>query len=158
VLTFPTHRHHIVPHHMSGDDEPDNLTGPISIAMHAALHKDLYEHFGKQQDLVAWRLLAGYAITGKDHPRTGKPHSKETKKKMSQSKKANPPFLGHTHTEEAKKKMSLAHLGKKRGPYGPHSEKTLRKMRTSRKGIKDTSRYGQVFNPTNGTYRTITSI
>jgi len=50
------HKHHIQPKHMTGgiyDNSPDNITPPISIAMHAALHKDLYEHFGKTEDFLA---------------------------------------------------------------------------------------------------------
>ena len=46
------HKHHIIPRHMGGTDEPSNLTPPISVALHAALHKDLWEHFGKRMRIA----------------------------------------------------------------------------------------------------------
>jgi len=53
------HRHHIIPKHMGGTDDEENLTPPISIAMHSEFHKDLYEHFGDKYDLIAWKALSG---------------------------------------------------------------------------------------------------
>jgi len=49
---------------MGGDDSPDNITPPISIALHAELHKDLYEHFGKTEDFLAWKGLLGESKHG----------------------------------------------------------------------------------------------
>ena len=53
------HRHHLIPRHMGGDDSEDNLTPPISIDLHAAFHKQLWEDFGKKEDYIAWKCLSG---------------------------------------------------------------------------------------------------
>ena len=44
---------------MGGDDSEDNLTPPISIELHAAFHKQLWEDFGKKEDYIAWKCLSG---------------------------------------------------------------------------------------------------
>jgi hypothetical protein len=59
------HRHHILPIRLGGTDEEDNLTPPISYALHAAFHKDLYEYYGHQEDYIAWKALSG-RITGEE--------------------------------------------------------------------------------------------
>lgn len=53
------HIHHIIPRHMGGTDDPENLTPPISIELHAAFHKQLWEDFGFTEDFIAWRALSG---------------------------------------------------------------------------------------------------
>jgi hypothetical protein len=55
------HIHHIVPKHMGGTDDPSNLTR-ISVEEHAAAHLELYQKFGKWQDLCAYKVLS-YEIT-----------------------------------------------------------------------------------------------
>lgn len=58
--------------------------------------------------------------------------SKETRRKISESKKGLPgTFLGKTHTEETKLKLSKAKLGKK---TGPRSEETKRKIGEGNRG------------------------
>ena len=60
----------------------------------------------------------------------GLEHSKETKQKMSDSKKGeNNPFFGMHHTEEFKQKMT----GENNPNYGKHpSEETRKKLREAR--------------------------
>lgn len=53
------HRHHIIPRHMGGDDSEDNLTPPISVALHAEFHRLLWLDFGRSEDFIAWKALAG---------------------------------------------------------------------------------------------------
>ena len=53
------HRHHLIPKHLGGGEEEENLTPPISIALHAAFHKDLYEELGNTEDYIAWKALSG---------------------------------------------------------------------------------------------------
>jgi hypothetical protein len=50
------HIHHIVPRHMGGTDDPDNLTR-ITIEEHAEAHRILYEEHGKKEDYIAWKGL-----------------------------------------------------------------------------------------------------
>ena len=49
---------------MGGTDDESNLTPPISVAEHAEEHRKLYEKYGKQEDYLAWKGLAG--IIGKE--------------------------------------------------------------------------------------------
>jgi hypothetical protein len=53
------HRHHIIPKHMGGGDEEENLTPPISLKLHAEFHKDLYNRLGFTEDYIAWKALSG---------------------------------------------------------------------------------------------------
>jgi hypothetical protein len=53
------HRHHLVPKHLGGNDSEDNLTPPISIELHAAFHKMLWEELGHKEDYIAWKALSG---------------------------------------------------------------------------------------------------
>ena len=52
------HKHHIVPRHMGGTDEPSNLT-ELTIEEHAEAHRILYETYGKHEDYLAWQGLLG---------------------------------------------------------------------------------------------------
>lgn len=53
------HRHHILPIRLGGTNDEENLTPPISFQLHAAFHKDLYDHYGMQEDYIAWKALSG---------------------------------------------------------------------------------------------------
>jgi|694.fasta_scaffold01636_31 hypothetical protein len=52
------HIHHIVPKHLGGTDEPNNLI-ELTIEEHAEAHRVLYETHGHWQDLLAWKGLLG---------------------------------------------------------------------------------------------------
>ena len=52
-----SHKHHIIPKHAGGTDDPTNLV-ELSIADHAEAHRKLYEEYGRWQDYVAWQGLA----------------------------------------------------------------------------------------------------
>jgi hypothetical protein len=52
------HKHHIIPKHMGGTDDPLNLV-ELTIEEHAEAHRLLYEKHGHTQDKVAWLGLAG---------------------------------------------------------------------------------------------------
>lgn len=56
------HKHHIVPKHMGGSDEPENII-ELTIEDHAETHRKLYEQHGNWQDLIAWKGLAGLLTT-----------------------------------------------------------------------------------------------
>ena len=51
------HKHHIIPKHMGGTDDPSNLV-ELTPAEHAEAHRLLYEQHGRWQDYVAWQGLA----------------------------------------------------------------------------------------------------
>jgi len=115
------HIHHIQPKYLIGEDNsPDNLTPPISVALHAALHKDLYEHFGNTEDEIAYKSLLGMSLNGIIYtPELRDKISIATKKAMEKP--------------EVKRKHSESHKGIK---YGPRSENVKKKISRKLKGIK----------------------
>jgi hypothetical protein len=52
------HKHHVIPKHMGGNDNPENIV-ELTIEEHANAHKKLYEEHGMWQDLLAWKGLSG---------------------------------------------------------------------------------------------------
>lgn len=57
---FMLHKHHIIPRHAGGTDDPSNLV-ELTPAEHAEAHRLLYEQYGRWQDYVAWQGLAKLA-------------------------------------------------------------------------------------------------
>lgn len=51
------HKHHIIPRHAGGTDDPSNLVD-LTPAEHAEAHRLLYEQYRRWQDYVAWQGLA----------------------------------------------------------------------------------------------------
>ena len=106
-----THKHHIIPKHMGGIDDPSNLV-EVSVEKHTELHKQLWEDLGHTEDYIAWRCLSGaigseeakiLAIKEarkRDIGKKKKPHSELTKKKMSEAAK------GRKASPETRKKQS----------------------------------------------------
>lgn len=54
----PIHKHHIIPRHMGGTDDPSNLI-ELTVTEHAMAHLKLYEEYGKYEDLCAYLMLSG---------------------------------------------------------------------------------------------------
>lgn len=59
------HKHHIIPKHMGGSDEPDNLI-ELTIEEHAQAHFELWEKFGFIEDKIAWECLSGRKLSEED--------------------------------------------------------------------------------------------
>ena len=57
------HKHHIIPKHMGGTNEPSNLI-ELTVKEHAGAHRVLWEQYGRKEDELAWKGLAG--IIGKE--------------------------------------------------------------------------------------------
>lgn len=55
---FMKHKHHIIPKHMGGSNDPSNLI-ELTREEHAHAHMKLYEQHGKKEDLGAYYLLSG---------------------------------------------------------------------------------------------------
>jgi hypothetical protein len=51
-------KHHLIPRHMGGSDEPSNLV-KCNTAMHVFFHKQLHEEHGKIEDYLAYKGLEG---------------------------------------------------------------------------------------------------
>jgi len=114
------HKHHIVPRHMGGSDDPSNLI-ELTVEEHAEAHRKLWEQYGNIKDYCAWKGLEG--TIGKEEivrllmDPTGRVHTEETKQKMSEAHKGK-----SKHTPESKEKISEARKGK------PLSEEHKRKI------------------------------
>jgi len=63
VLKLMKHLHHIIPKHMGGSDDPSNLI-EMTVEEHAEAHRVLFEKYGRKEDELAWKGLAG--IMGKE--------------------------------------------------------------------------------------------
>jgi hypothetical protein len=119
------HKHHIIPKHVGGTDDPSNLI-ELTIEEHAEAHRILYEQYGRIQDKRAWmglsKMMSGIEIIKEI---LQAPRSEETKRKMSLARKgkSNPWAIGNknatvlkgrTRSEETKKKISESKIGKER--------------------------------------------
>ena len=104
------HKHHIVPRHMGGTDDPNNLI-EITVEEHAEAHRMLYEQHGHWQDKVAWQGLAG--LIG---------HYDIMREMWDARKGEGNTFYGKQHTEETRRKISEARMGKGLGPKN-HGDK-----------------------------------
>ena len=103
------HKHHIVPKHAGGTDDPSNLV-ELTVEEHAEEHRKLYEKYGRLEDKLAWLGLEGRI--GKEEiirQLLSRPHSEETKKKMSIAAKGKPKSESH------KKAMRKPHIISEKG-------------------------------------------
>lgn len=112
------HKHHIVPKHMGGTDDPCNLV-IVSVEDHANLHKQLWEDLGHWQDYVAWqglirniddaeiiRLKQSYGGRQGGLKTKGILKTPEHCRKMSESARGRPsPMEGKKHSLKTLKKM-----------------------------------------------------
>lgn len=57
-MTEYTHKHHKIPRHAGGTDDPSNLV-ELTVLDHAIAHKVLYGLWGRWQDKIAWETLSG---------------------------------------------------------------------------------------------------
>ena len=53
-----THKHHIIPRHMGGSDDAENII-ELPYWAHIEVHKRLYEVYGKLEDKLAYTMLEG---------------------------------------------------------------------------------------------------
>ena len=115
------HKHHIIPRHAGGSNDPNNLVY-LTVEEHAEAHRKLYEEYGRWEDDVAFKSLSG--LIGKDemweeiykNRKTwlGRKHTEETKKKISETKKRQERLgLTKAHNEEWRKNQSEKLMGHK---------------------------------------------
>ena len=114
------HKHHIIPRHAGGTDDPSNIV-LLTVEEHAEAHKILYEKHGRWQDRVAWLGLSGQI--GKEEI---------IRMKCSEANKGNTYSVGRKLSEETKRKLSEANKGEKHPKFGkPVSEETRSKISES---------------------------
>lgn len=142
-MTIYLHKHHIIPRHMGGSDDPDNLV-EVTVERHALLHKQLWEDLGYEEDYIAWRCLSGQissqeaireAVKLSAKKRKGVkrgPLPEKTKQNISASKKGrkiNYPKNRKSRSAEDKKIVSDKMTGSKNHFYGKkHTEETRKKI------------------------------
>jgi len=86
------HKHHIIPKHMGGTDDPSNLI-ELTVEEHAEAHRKLWEEYGNEYDKIAWLSLtnqidnAEARILAVIEWNKNRIVSDETKEKMSDSLK-----------------------------------------------------------------------
>jgi hypothetical protein len=101
------HKHHIIPKHMGGTDDPSNLV-ELTVEEHAEAHRLLFEQYGKKEDELAWKGLAG--IIGKEELLHELFVMAGSKSRPPVGHKAN---LGRKWSDEYKKNMSNISKGRK---------------------------------------------
>ena len=108
------HKHHIIPRHAGGTDDPSNIV-ELTVEEHANAHRRLHEEHGRWQDELAWKTLSG--LIGKDEMmqemykwRKGHnmPHTGD-KRRFGMANK------GVKHTKEHNKKISESLMGHVQG-------------------------------------------
>lgn len=124
------HRHHIIPKHMGGSNDPSNLI-ELTIEEHAEAHRKLYEDYGHWQDYLAWKSLSGQ-INSDEIRRlktilvwTGRKHTDDAKEKIKKARK-NQKSSRWTWNEESRKRRSQAMLGSTQSQEA--NEKRSKKM------------------------------
>ena len=143
-----THKHHIIPRHAGGSNDPSNLV-ELTTEQHALAHKKLFFIYGRWQDELAYLGLSG--MIGKEEiirrttseANKGKTFSEETRQKMSAAGK------GRVFTEEHKRNISKSsnpyirtpehnamQSAKQKGKK--FTEEHKRKLSEAKKGIKRT--------------------
>ena len=121
------HKHHIIPKHAGGSDDPSNLI-ELTVEEHAEAHRVLFEKYGRWEDEVAWKGLSGQIdkaeinyiksvirnigennpMYGKESYTKGKKHTEESKNKIKEARSKQVII----HSDETKKKIGLKHKGK----------------------------------------------
>jgi hypothetical protein len=115
------HKHHIIPKHAGGSDDPSNLI-EVTIEEHIEIHRKLYEQHGKWQDYCAWQALSGQITNyeaqqlARSNAMKGFKHSEESILKMKEScKKRTERWLADPEKwAEINRKRSKSHKGKVR--------------------------------------------
>ena len=133
------HKHHIIPRHMGGTDEPSNLV-ELTIEEHAEAHRKLWEEHGNEYDHIAWRCLAGL-IDGEEARRLAvsvankdKPKSEVHRKKISESRKEDWE-TNHELRKHMSEKMKGNDYGKYHKGWNPSGE-TRERMSVAKKNKK----------------------
>lgn len=96
------HKHHIIPKHAGGSDDPSNIV-ELSVQEHAEAHRILWEQFERTGDFVAWKMLSG------------KTEEAETAR-IELAKEGFNKFLHSESVDSWKKKISSSLTNKKQSP------------------------------------------
>ena len=111
------HKHHIIPKHMGGTNDPSNIV-ELTIEEHAEAHRKLFEEHGHWQDEFAWKGLSGQLgnkekITKEFYRQNQKIVRATWKVDDEYREKMRMAKLGVPLKEEHKKKISKGLMGRK---------------------------------------------
>lgn len=130
-MNIYTHKHHIIPKHLGGSDDPSNLI-ELTIEDHAIAHRHLWKMYGRWQDKIAWLGLSGH-IDKEEIIRLKASEANKGRTRTDLSK-FNNTRKGGTLSKEHRQKISKATKGKNNPRYGkPVSIETRQKMSNSNK-------------------------
>ena len=110
------HRHHILPKHRGGSDDPSNLVS-LTVEQHAKAHWVEFMLEGHTNDLIAYMALSNLIDKSEIHAEIMK--SPEYRAKLRRAQKGH---KGTPHTEEHKKWIGeinkVKQKGKRNSQYG----------------------------------------
>ena len=140
INKFMKHKHHIIPKHAGGTDEPSNIV-ELTIEQHAEAHRILYETYGRVQDKRAWMGLAKM-MTGAEiiQEILKEPKSEEWKAKNRKPKKSKEAYYGNTNatgnagkakSDIHKQNIAASKLGKKREPFTDEWRQALKQAKAN---------------------------
>jgi hypothetical protein len=96
-----THKHHIIPRHMGGSDDPSNII-ELTVEEHAEAHRVLFEKHGLWQDYIAWQGLLGRI-----------PSEKVIIESIKTANKNNKYCVGRVYSDETIQKFKKTRKGKR---------------------------------------------
>ena len=121
------HRHHVVPKHAGGSNDPSNMTCLITIEEHAEMHHYRYEMLGEWQDRLAWLGLSGGI--GREEIRAIRAAEVRRHIKVTEETRRKISFAVRNMSDATRKKMSDSALRR-----APPSEETRKKLRNNQIG------------------------
>lgn len=121
------HKHHIIPKHMGGNDDPANIV-ELTVEEHAKAHRMLFEKYGCWQDEIAWKGLSkmidraeaiSQTIANSNkhriQPMLGRKFSDAHKQNISRSKMGNKVWLGRRHSSHSKQLIGEKNSPRQKG-------------------------------------------
>jgi len=126
ILNGYTEKHHILPKSMGGSDKLDNLVN-LTPREHFIAHWLLYRIYKNSSMAYAFHMMC-YRNTDQIKYYNSYGYAEAKKASIKAGKEKIPHNKGKPHTKESKMKMSKSHKGKK------FSEKSKKKMSESKKG------------------------
>ena len=117
------HKHHILPRHMGGGNEPTNLI-EVSVEQHAELHLALYLEHGYTADWVASQCLSGQMTIDDakvEAMRIGAINSQKNRTHEDRSAAAK-----KGNTAEVRARKSATMTGRKRRPRTEEEKQRIR--------------------------------